>query len=67
MTRRLIRCSRCARRCWNSEDWSLVARAGVVVGHVCPGCLSPEEHGAAVISEPAPSYEDDLFGSGVIS
>jgi hypothetical protein len=41
--RNVIRCQRCRQRCRNLERWNNIHVAGLVAGHLCPACQSPEE------------------------
>jgi hypothetical protein len=41
----IVRCMRCRRRMRNNaSNWNDVWIAGYVVGHLCPGCQSPDEN-----------------------
>ncbi|MHA3020126.1 hypothetical protein ACXPWS_07600 [Mycobacterium sp. BMJ-28] len=43
MSAKVIRCDRCRRRCRNTAGWNVDMIAGLVVGHLCPNCQTPEE------------------------
>ena len=44
------RCSRCGKRYRGHGEWNLTVRRGIVVGHLCPGCQTPEENAEALIN-----------------
>lgn len=43
MSAKVIRCDRCRRRCRNTAGWNVDLIAGLVVGHLCPGCQTTGE------------------------
>jgi hypothetical protein len=67
MTVIVIRCDRCGRRCRNpaafvTDEWNATLRQGVVVGHLCPDCQTPEENAEAAIHEATLVYGRDAQG-----
>jgi hypothetical protein len=58
----LIRCDRCRRRCRRLEGWNVVGDKGVIVGHLCPDCQTPEENAEAEIKAATLNYFRDSQG-----
>ena len=51
-----IRCNRCKRRMRNPDDWTVLVSRGVITGHLCPNCQTPEENAEAVLNEATLEY-----------
>lgn len=53
---KVIRCSRCNRRCRRDDGWNVTMKAGVPVGYLCPGCQTAEENVEAEINLATTTY-----------
>lgn len=51
-----IKCNRCRRRMRREDGWNVVYDMGVVTGHLCPDCQTPDENAEAVINESTLDY-----------
>ncbi|MFD9061486.1 hypothetical protein ACFVZ3_08215 [Kitasatospora purpeofusca] len=72
--RPLGHCSRCTRACWKDSDdylrWNATMSRGVLVGLICPGCQTAEEHVEAEVKEATLDYEgavEDATGRLVVA
>lgn len=55
----LVKCDRCAaevRLDDAPDDWNAVFKDGRVIGHLCPGCQTPEENAEAEINAATMDY-----------
>lgn len=59
-----IKCDRCKRRVKfkNAQGWNMTMVRGMIAGHLCPNCQTPEENAEAEINLATTSYGRDAFG-----
>ena len=67
MTKRnKVQCSRCSNTVSVAGAaralWNITVKQGRVIGHLCPGCQTPDENAEAEINAATTRYSRDAFG-----